>query len=126
MRRALALLLTLGLIAGAFALPPPSEAVCKTVVVNEKGTGNASITVDATAGGVTVLDAKTVRCGATLYNSGSAAMRCAPTTVTVTATVGHLIPVGTTLILGAEAQQAWKCIRTTGTNTTVDVAEAMP
>lgn len=124
MRCFLAFVLALGLAAGALVLPPPADAQCKTVTINEKGTGNASITVDSTAGGVTVLDAKTLRCGATIYNSGTANMRCAPTTVTVTSTVGHLIPNGVALVLGAEGQQAWKCIRTTGTSTTAEIAEA--
>ena len=30
----------------------------------------------------------------------------------------------TAIVAGAEAQQAWKCIRTTGVSTTADVAEA--
>lgn len=128
MRRLISLVLAAAL--GVAAVPsgprPADAAICKTVAVNAKGTGNASITVDATAGGVTVMDASTQRCGATITNSGTADMRCAPSTVTVTSTVGFLIAAGKALNLGSEAQQAWKCIRTTASSTTADVGEANP
>lgn len=129
MRRLISLILAAALAAAAVIVPAPmptAAAVCKTVTVNDKGTGNAAITIDATAGGVTVLDAKTVRCGAVIYNSSTNDMRCAPSTVTVTSTVGFLVAAGDALVLGAEAQQAWRCIRTGGSNATADVAEATP
>ncbi len=105
----------------------PARAGCGTTKVNLQGSGNASITIDATAGGVLVMAAATSkRCGATIQNSGAAAMRCAPTSVTVSATVGYLIASGASYNAGPEGQQAWKCIRTTGSSTTADVAEATP
>lgn len=99
-----------------------------SVVINDKGTTNADITVDATAGGVAVMDAKTARRGAIIRNSaatsGTAAMRCGPASLTVTATAGTLLNPGEALTLGSEGQEAWKCIRTTGSSATANVTEA--
>lgn len=92
-----------------------------TVVVPDVG----DIAIDATVGGVTVLGANSKRCQALLQNTGTADMRCAPTTVTVSATVGFLVKAGATWGLGLEGRQAYKCIRTTGTSTAVSVAEAL-
>ena len=103
----------------------PQDAPCKTVLVNAQGTASADITIDGTAGGVAVLAAGTTRCAAVITNSGAADMRCAPTTVTVSSTVGYLVPAGKSLALGLEGQQAWKCIRT-GSSTTASVLEAKP
>lgn len=102
----------------------PADAPCKTWLANENGTANASITVDATVGGVTVLDALTTRCAAIIHNeSGGGDMRCASGTLAPTTTVGFLIPAGQSLSLGLEAQQIVKCIRTGGTNATVSTIE---
>ena len=105
----------------------PSDAACKTTTVNAQGVGNAGVVVDATAGGITVLAASTTRCQAILHNlQGGGDALCAPTTITVTTTVGFYIPAGQSLSLGDEAQQAWKCIRQAGTSATFYVAEATP
>lgn len=103
---------------------PPNVSPCKTVTTNAQGAAGADITVDSTAGGVSVMAASTTRCGALIKNAGTAAMRCAATTLTVSSTVGELIDAGETLVLGLEGQQAWKCIRTTGTSTSASVSEA--
>lgn len=102
------------------------DSPCKTVGVNVQGTANADVSVDNTAGGVAVLAASTTRCGAVIKNSGTGDMRCAPTTITVSSTVGFLIIAGDKQTLGLEAQQAWKCIRTGSTTTTASVLEAIP
>lgn len=102
----------------------PADAPCKTWLANENGTANASITVDATVGGVTVLDALATRCGAIIYNeSGGGDMRCASGSLAPTTTVGFLVPAGQSLVLGLEGQQVVKCIRTGSTNATVSTAE---
>ena len=68
----------------------PVDSACKTVIINAKGPGNATITVDATVGGVTVLDALTTRCGAIIQNeAGAGDMRCASGTLAPTTTVGE-------------------------------------
>lgn len=104
----------------------PTDAACKKVTVNDQGSGNADITVDATAGGVSVMAANSQRCGALLTNSSANDMRCGPTTITVTSTVGYYVKGNTTLELGLEGQQAWRCIRTGGSSATASVAEATP
>jgi hypothetical protein len=103
----------------------PQDSSCKTVTVNAQGVANAGVTVDATAGGVTVLAASSTRCSALLSNlQGGGDALCAPTTVTVTTTVGFRLPAGQSLSLGLEAQQAWKCIRQGATSATLYVVEA--
>lgn len=104
----------------------PRDSFCKTVSINLFGVANADITVDATAGGVVISALNTSRCGMAISNSGAADMRCAPTTLTVTSTVGILIPAGQVRYFGLEGQQLWKCIRTTGSSTTANVWEATP
>lgn len=111
-------------VAGCWPDPVQAGPLCTITKVNLQGASSADITVDATAGGVTVLAADSNRCEALIQNSGAAAMRCAPTTITVTSTVGFYVPAAGTLALGVEGQQAWKCIRTTGSSTTASVAEA--
>lgn len=102
----------------------PQVSQCKTVSVNTQGVANAGVAVDSTAGGVPVLAASTTRCGAVLYNlQGGGDALCAPTTITVTTTVGFYLAAGQSLALGLEAQQAWNCIRQAGTNATLYVAE---
>lgn len=102
----------------------PGGAPCKTVTINAQGVAGADVTVDATVGGVTVMAASTTRCSALLHNTGTAGMRCSPSTQTPTTTVGKLIDAGGVLKLGLESQQPWKCIRTTASSTTANVAEA--
>lgn len=105
----------------------PGDAPCKTTTVNSQGIANAGIVVDATVGGVTVLAAAATRCGAVLQNlQGGGDALCAPTTITVTTTVGFYLAAGQSLALGDEAQQAWRCIRQAGTSATFYVAESTP
>lgn len=102
----------------------PVDAPCRTVVVNAKGIANATISVDATVGGITVLDALTTRCGALIQNeAGGGDMRCAFGTTVPTTTVGVLVQAGQSLSLDLEAQQVAKCIRTGATNATVSTVE---
>lgn len=119
-------------IAALMLLPSLAQAqnlACQTVRINSSGTAGADITVDGTAGGVTVMPRLQARCGAIIFNSGSAPMRCAPSTgpwaLTVSGTVGTLINNGSALVLGNEGQDLWKCIRTAG-STTANVTEAVP
>lgn len=114
---ALALVLT--------ALPATAQPLCDETVINLKGSADADVTVDATTGGVTVMEASATRCCALIDNTGEADMRCAPTTMTVTATKGKLVKAGLALTLGVEGRQAWKCIRTGDTSTTANVAECV-
>jgi hypothetical protein len=92
-----------------------------TVVMSAGG----DVFVDNTAGGVTVLGANTKRCQALITNNGTADMRCAPTTLTVSATVGYPIKAGQTLTMGLEGRESWKCARTTSTSTAAAIAEAV-
>lgn len=110
--------------AGWPVLQPPESAACKTTVPNDQGTAGADIPVDATAGGVAVLAASTTRCEAIITNAGTADMRCAPTTLTVTSTAGYLVQAGASLRLGLEGQEAYKCIRTGASSTSASVIEA--
>lgn len=103
----------------------PAASACKTVNVTPVNSGT-DVTVDATAGGVTVMNASTTRCGAVITNTSANAMRCAPTTLTVTATLGYLIGANGSLNLGAEGQQSWKCIRTGASSAAAATAEAAP
>ena len=104
--------------------PTPSTAACKTVTVNAQGSSNADVTVAGTA--VSVMAASTTRCSATIKNSSANEMRCAPTGVTPTPTVGFAVAGGETLNLGLESQQAWSCIRTGASSATASVGEATP
>ena len=104
--------------------PTPSTAACKTVTVNAQGTGSADITVGAAA--VTVMAASTTRCGAAIKNTSANEMRCTPSGVTPTSTVGFAVAGGETLNLGLESQQAWSCIRTGASSATASVGEATP
>jgi hypothetical protein len=101
---------------------------CQTTGVNLQGTGGAgnAITIDNTSGGVSIMLANSQRCGGTIQNTGAAAMNCAPTTETVSATIGFTIAAGASYNFGPEGAQAWKCIRTTSSSTTANVAEALP
>jgi len=103
-----------------------SGCAATNVKVNLKGTSNADITVDSTAGGVVVMDALSTRCSANIRNTGTADMRCAPASVTVSTTAGALLKPGDIAVLGVEGAEAWRCIRTTGTSTTTNVLEARP
>lgn len=125
MRALLMAILLLALTPLVFA---DANRVCPNVQINAKGTSNADITVDATAGGIVVLDAKAERCSAIIYNVSNP-IRCAPSSgagaITVTATAGFLLSAGQGLGLSIEdgATLAWKCIRTTAGSSTVSVAE---
>lgn len=118
-------------IAALMLLPSLARAqniACSKVRINESGVARADIVVDGTAGGVTVAPALDSRCGGIIVNSGTGtkAMRCGPSTMTVTSTVGFLLNAGDALSLGNEGQQLWRCIKTTGDNTTANVIEAIP
>jgi hypothetical protein len=129
MRRDLQKLLVLLLVLAICVLVQSrrAHASCTHSKVNLQGSSNGSITIDATAGGILVMAAATAkRCGATIQNSGSAAMRCGPASMTVSATAGYLISAGASLNVGPEGQEAWNCIRTTASSTTADVDEAVP
>jgi len=101
-------------------------AACKKVVVNGSGVAGADITIDSTAGGIVVLAANATQCAFDIRNSGTAPMRCCPSTLTCSSTAGFLLNQGEDLKAGLEGQEAWKCIRTTGTSTTANVAQATP
>lgn len=105
-----------------------NTGACRATRINDRGSSGADVAVDNTSGGVTVMAALDARCGAIIVNTGTgtAAMRCAQSTLTVTSTVGFLLNPGDALVLGNESQQAWKCIRTTGSSTTANVIEAIP
>lgn len=102
-----------------------ADPLCDTVDINAQGTSDADITVDSTSGGVTVMAASVTRCGALIINSGAAAMRCGPTSMTISSTKGAYIAEGGVLVLGVEGRQAWRCIRTSGTSTSANVVEAI-
>lgn len=108
---------------------------CQKSGVNLQGASNADITIDNTAGGITVMAANyqsttqplSGRCGASIKNeTGGGAIRCGPVTMTVTTTAGFFLAAGDVLNLGPEGQEAWKCIRTTASSGTVSVIEAIP
>lgn len=109
---------------------PAWSASCYQVRINNKGSSGASITVDNTSGGVVVAEANTARCSLAIRNETSNPMRCGPATgsnaITVSSTVGFLLDNTVVLTAETDGQQQWNCIRTTGTNTTVSVAEGMP
>jgi hypothetical protein len=107
---------------GGTALPTQDACLAGSAVeVSDAG----DVLIDATAGGVVVLDANPQRCQALIQNTGAASMRCGPATVVVSAVVGFLVKAGETLTLGAEGKELWRCIRTTSTSTTVSIAEAI-
>ena len=85
----------------------------------------ADITVTNVAGGVQVLAANPRRCAALLVNTGGVTVRCGAATATVTATLGTPISVGGAYGLTSEGREAYKCISTTGTSTTMSVTEAV-
>lgn len=113
------------LVATLGAAPAFADALCPAAKFNLQGTANADITIDATATGIAVLAADATRCKATIRNSGTADMRCADTSITVSATAGKLVKAGEELILDLESRLAWKCIRTGASSTTADVTEAV-
>lgn len=86
-------------------------------------TNSADVTVDDTAGGVTVLAANANRKKCIIQNVGAAACRVGTTTPTTT--TGLQLAPGASLTLEGPypVQAAIKAIRETGTNTTVSVAE---
>ena len=85
------------------------------------------ITIDDTAGGVTVLAADNARLTALLYNNGGFEVRCAPSTEAPTTTNGFPVPAGGTLVLGPQdgVQLLWACIRTTANSSTIAVFEGL-
>ena len=101
----------------------PAASACKTITTNAQGVANATITVDATAGGITVMAASTTRCGGIIQNESGGDMRCATGALAPTTTVGMLVGVGQTLQVGLEGQQQMRCIRTGATSATVSVME---
>jgi hypothetical protein len=83
------------------------------------------VAVTGAIGGVTVLGANNRRCSALIKNNGTADMRCAPVTLTVSAVVGFPIKPGETLALSLEGRESWRCIRTTAITTAASIAEAV-
>lgn len=127
MIRLLIALLLLSLALPVWAANVPMSAPCQNISINLQGSGNADITVDATAGGVTVMAANNHRCAVLITNSSANDMRCAPTNITVTSSVGYYVKGNTTLELGpGESKDAWKCIRTGGSSATASVLESVP
>lgn len=122
----LAIIITLITSVTAFADQP----WCVSHRINAKGSSGAAITVSSTP--VVVADANTSRCHLWVTNETANAMRCAPSTgkyaLTVSATVGFLWPANTAPfpVPGNYAQDEWKCIRTGGTDATVNVLENIP
>jgi len=111
------------LVTFAGAQTPVVDACMSSALVTVPPAGD--ITITNAAGGVQVLAANGRRCSALITNTGGVTIRCAPTTFTVTATVGTPVIGGATFQLSSEGRQAWKCISTTGSTTTVAVTEAV-
>lgn len=127
MAMALAILVLYGSVVWAQNVyPDPSSDPCRNVGINLQGASNADITADNTAGGVLVMAANVQRCGALITNSSANDMRCARTGVTASSTVGYFVRANTTLELGPEGKDAWRCIRTGGSSATVSVLEKIP
>ena len=99
------------------------EAACKTLTINAQGVAGAAITVDATAGGITVMAASTTRCGGFVRLESGGDMRCATGALAPTTTVGFLVAIGEKVSFGPEGQQIMKCIRTGATSAVVSVVE---
>jgi len=104
------------------------QRACNSVIINSKGTSNADITVDSTAGGVTVLDANNQRCSAIIIETAGNQIRCAPANLTVTTTVGFPLKAfsdvaGLNLSERDGVKLEWKCIRTGASSGTVSVME---
>ena len=118
--------ITLLLVITLFVGVVSAHAACNKAFVNDRGASGADITIDATVGGVFVLRANSSRCAAVIFNAGANDMRCAPTILTVTSTIGFLIQSGQSLSLNKESQQTWKCIRIGGSSTTASILEARP
>jgi len=98
-----------------------AQLVGTRTVVNAKGVAAADVAVSSSA--VSVMDANATRVAGVIMNSGTADMRCAPDGTTLSATQGFLIVAGARFALATEASEGWKCIRTTGSDTTAGVAE---
>jgi hypothetical protein len=107
-----------------------AETPCTQVRINNKSSSGGSITVDATAGGITIVEKNTSRCGFVIVNETTNGMRCAPSTgayaMTVTSTVGATMPTSVYPAFGRSAQEEWRCIRTGGSSPTVTIIEDMP
>lgn len=101
---------------------------CPNPRVNAQGTSNQDITIDATAGGILILAQDPNRCSAMIINVTNP-IRCGPSTgagaMTVTSTAGLLLSAGAGIGLSVEdgVTEAWKCIRTTASSSTVSVVE---
>lgn len=101
-----------------------AQVACQRVVINEKGTSNANITINNTAGGILIADANSNRCSLVIHNNGANVMTCGPATITVSATAGFIVGVGGVLSFDSEGKEAWRCFSDTGT--TAQVVESKP
>jgi hypothetical protein len=124
------MIILLGLLACAAPVLAQNERACTQSRVNGAGTAGATITIDATVGGVLIAEANTSRCSLWINNETVNPIRCAPSTgkypVVVSATAGFLWPSTNTPILGWQAGEAWKCIRTGATSSAVSTIEGLP
>lgn len=99
--------------------------VCNPIRTPVNRQGNAQpIPVGATP--VTVLNEDASACQRLIRNLGAAPMRCLPLAQGVpTATAGWLIGSGQDFELGPEGREQWRCVRTTGTDTSAATLEAI-
>jgi hypothetical protein len=97
---------------------PPSHGVAKD---------NDDVTVDATAGGVTLLASNTERKSALIINVGDQSMRVTTDASAPTATHGKLVPAGTSLVLSSPdcPVAAVKAIRVGAVSTTANASEVI-
>jgi hypothetical protein len=116
------------LVLWGWALPAlaqqPFQCTPQTSRVN-RANNKTDITVGATPVQVIVADA--ARCSVFLRNKGAAAMRCLPVVEGApTASVGYEFAPGDQVLMTTEGREAWHCVRTTGTSTTVTTMDHMP
>jgi hypothetical protein len=107
---------------------PPALAACKHVYVTPVNSG-ADITIDNTAGGIPVTTSNANRCALTIVNTGGANIRCcghADCAAGPDSTHGAPIDTAGSFSMGAEGQDAWSCIRTGGSSSSVAIMESLP
>lgn len=98
---------------------------CRRVLINRLGTAKADVAVSNTA--VDVVLRNDSRCNLLLYNSGAGAVRCMDTQDgTPTATTGLYIGPSSGRTFEREGTNAWRCIRATAADSTLNTAEGLP
>lgn len=104
------------------ATPLPVTVAGNTAATAADGT---DITVDGTAGGVTVLAANTNRKSALIQNTGAATMRVTTDGTAPTATHGKQVAAGNALVLSSPncPTVVVKAIRESSTSTTANASE---